>query len=424
MKNLKIIPSPLHGEIDIPPSKSISHRAVIAAGLADGISRLENVIFSDDIKATCEGMEALGVEIKKEEKNLIIKGKKLLQPLKREINCRESGSTLRFLIPLVLLTGKPITFYGKGRLVKRPLEPYFDIFKKQNILYWYSKGLPLTVEGILQPGRFEIPGNISSQFITGLLFVLPLLGGDSEIIVTSFLESRPYVDLTMDVLKQFSIWVDNKKGQEFSIKGSQRYMPTYYRIEGDYSQAAFWIAAGILGEQVVCKDLKNNSFQGDRVILDIVKKMGGNILEKDREIIVKPSKTKGIRIDASQCPDIVPILAVLGALSEGKTEIVNAGRLRMKESDRLKAIAVELNKLGGDVREQEDGLTILGKGFLQGGTVDSWNDHRIAMALAIASVKCKEPIILTNTDAVKKSYPEFFDDFQKLGGIIDERNMG
>lgn len=422
LKSLKIIPSSLKGEVTIPPSKSISHRAIIAAGLADGVSQIENIIFSEDIQATCEGMEALGVEIKRKGRTLIIKGRKKLNPLKREIHCRESGSTLRFFIPLALLINEPITFLGEGRLKQRPLGPYLDIFQKQKIDYQYKDELPLTVKGLLRPDRFEIPGNISSQFITGLLFALPLLEGDSEIVIKGSLESKPYIDLTIDVLKQFSIQIENKVHEVFHIKGSQNYQPAYYQVEGDYSQAAFWIVAGLLGEEISCKNLKRNSLQGDRVILDIVKEMGGNLSEKDGKIIVKPSKTKGVQIDASQCPDIVPILAVLGALSEGKTEIIRAERLRIKESDRLKAIASELNQLGAEVYEQEDGLIIFGKDYLHGGIVDSWNDHRIAMALAIASIRCREPVILTNSSTVKKSYPNFFEDFKKLGGKIDEQH--
>jgi len=422
LENLKIIPSSLKGEVTIPPSKSISHRAIIAAGLADGVSQIENIIFSEDIQATCEGMEALGVEIKREGRTLIIEGRKELNPLKREIHCRESGSTLRFLIPLALLVNEPMTFLGEGRLKQRPLGPYLDIFQKQGIEYQYENELPLTVKGLLNPGRFEIPGNISSQFITGLLFALPLLDGNSEIVIKGSLESRPYIDLTIDVLKHFSVQIENQAHEVFHIKGFQKYRPAYYHVEGDYSQAAFWIVAGILGEEIVCKGLKRNSYHGDRVILDIVKEMGGSLSEEDGKVIVKPSKTKGVQIDASQCPDIVPILAVLAAFSEGKTEIVRAERLRIKESDRLKAIASELNRLGAEVYEQEDGLIIFGKDHLRGGIVDSWNDHRIAMALAIASIRCREPVILTNSSAVKKSYPNFFEDFKKLGGKLDEQH--
>jgi len=424
LKNVKIIPSNLYGKIKIPPSKSLTHRAIIAAALANRTSKIDNVIFSDDIVATCNGIKALGAEVEKTENSLWVKGKGSLNLCKKEIDCNESGSTLRFLIPPALLTGEEVTFNGRGRLRKRPLEPYFEIFKKQGIYYNYEQGLPLTVKGNLKPGNFKIRGDVSSQFITGLLFALPLLEEDSKITVTTQLESKGYVDLTMDILDRFSIKIENNNYEEFNIKGNQKYIPTDYRVEGDFSQAAFWIVAGILGGEIECDDLNMASFQGDRVIVEIIEKMGGEVLKLKDKIKTKTSKTKGITVDASQCPDLVPILTVLGALSEGRTHIINAKRLRFKESDRLKAIATELNKLGADVKEEEDGLIINGKDRLKGGIVDSWNDHRIAMALAIASIKCTEPLIITNSDSIRKSYPDFFRDFEKMGGKVYEWHVG
>ncbi|QCX34707.1 3-phosphoshikimate 1-carboxyvinyltransferase [Caloramator sp. E03] len=424
MSSIQIIPSKLKGHVKIPPSKSLCHRAIIAAGLSDGVSNIENIILSDDIIATCSGMEALGAKIEKEDNRFIIKGSKELRPKRREIDCIESGSTLRFLIPIALLTGEKITFDGRGRLKSRPLTPYYKIFKNQNIYYSSEEGLPLTLQGRLKPGNYEIEGNISSQFITGLLFTLPLLDGDSKIIITTELESKGYVDLTLDILNSFSIKIENNNYKEFFINGNQKYKAINYYVEGDFSQAAFWLTAGILGEEVECTNLNINSLQGDKVIVDIIREMGGNVAIDGNIITAKTSKTKGIVIDASQIPDIVPILAVLGALSSGTTRIINAGRLRIKESDRLKAITTELSKLGADIKEQSDGLTIHGKEKLKGGTVSSWNDHRIAMALAIASIKCTEPVIITGSDAVKKSYPEFFKDFSMLGGITNEWSLG
>ncbi|WP_127836971.1 3-phosphoshikimate 1-carboxyvinyltransferase [Clostridium prolinivorans] len=418
MNCVRIIPSKLKGSIKIPPSKSLCHRAIIAAGLAQGISNIENVIFSDDITATCNGMKALGVKIENKCNNLIINGANPLRLINREIDCIESGSTLRFLIPIALLTGDEVTFNGRGRLKNRPLNPFYKIFKKQNISYSNENGLPLTLQGKLNFGEYEIEGNISSQFITGLLFSLPLLEGDSKIFITTELESKGYVDLTLDILKKFSINVENHSYKEFYIPGNQVYKANNYKVEGDFSQAAFYLVAGVFGEEIECIDLDINSLQGDKVIIDIIKEMGGNISLEEDKIIAKASHTKGTVIDASQCPDIVPILAVLGALSEGTTKIINAGRLRIKESDRLKAISTELNKLGADIKEEREGLLIHGKKRLKGGTVDSWNDHRIAMALSIASIKCDEPVIITNSDSVKKSYPEFFKDFSMLGGKI------
>jgi 3-phosphoshikimate 1-carboxyvinyltransferase len=284
--------------------------------------------------------------------------------------------------------------------------------------------LPLNIEGQFKPGNFAIEGNISSQFISGLLFSLPLLDGDSKIIITTNLESKGYVDLTLDMLNRYGIEIINNGYKEFIIKGNQRYKGRDYRVEGDYSQAAFWLVGGILGEEITSRNLNLESLQGDRVIIDIINKMGGTITLDETFIKTIASNTKGIIIDASQCPDLVPVLAVLAALSNGQTKIVNAARVRIKESDRLNAIATELNKLGADVREFDDGLVINGKDSLIGGVVDSWNDHRIAMALAIASIKCKDEIIIKNSEAVKKSYPHFWEDFKKLGGKIDEFNMG
>lgn len=432
MQHIKIIPSTLKGNVIIQPSKSLSHRAVICAALAKGASRIRNIVFSEDILATLEGMKAYGMEVidicTNEDTNrssITIEGKGYLKKIKETIDCRESGSTLRFLIPMASLIGEKMTFIGKGKLIERPLTSYYKIFNTQGIKYSNTEGrLPLNIEGILKPGRLEIEGNISSQFITGLMFVLPLLSEDSIIELTTQLESSRYIDLTIDMLERFSIDIKNDKYNRFYVPGNQKYIPVDYKVEGDFSQAAFWIVAGLLNGDIVLSDLNHDSLQGDKEILNIVASMGANIMYEGEYIRTNSSQTNGIKIDASQCPDLVPILAVLGALSKGKTEIVNAQRLRIKESDRLKAISSELNKLGADVAETEDGLIINGVDALNGGVVDSWNDHRIAMALAVASTKCKEPLTIRNSSVVNKSYPEFWKDFISLGGIIDERNMG
>ncbi|NLI93172.1 MAG: 3-phosphoshikimate 1-carboxyvinyltransferase [Peptococcaceae bacterium] len=424
MKSIKIEPRKLQGLIPIPPSKSISHRAVICAGLAEGISEIENVVFSEDIAATLDGMSAMGTKVLCADINedgipcvIRLKGTSELKIPGEMINCRESGSTLRFLIPLACKTGDKATFTGKGKLVERPLDVYYQIFQEQGIEYLTERGyLPLTVKGSLKPGNYKIQGDVSSQFISGLLFLLPLLDGDSRITVTTELESRGYIDLTMDVQKKFGILVENENYKEFYIKGNQKYRSCNYRVEGDYSQAAFWLVAGALGGKINCLDLNPYSLQGDRAIVDIVRQMGGIIEWKNFGLEVQASKTHGTIIDAGQCPDLVPVLTVLASLSEGITRIVNAGRLRIKESDRLRAMTTELNKLGARIQELDEGLFIEGVKSLQGGTVDSWNDHRIAMALAIASTKCNGPVVLTGFEAVKKSYPHFWRDFTSMGG--------
>lgn len=425
MKNIRITPSPLKGDINIPPSKSLAHRAVICAGLSEGISNIDNIIFSDDIKATTMGMESFGMEVSRKDDSISIKGKPELNIIKNIINCNESGSTLRFLIPIALLTGREISFEGRGKLVSRPLDVYYEMFKNQGIEYKNDNGhLPLMVKGVLKPGAFYVKGNISSQFITGLMFALPLLNGDSKIIVTTELESKGYVDLTIDCISKFGVKIENKNYKEFHIKANQKYISRDYRVEGDFSQAAFWIVAGILGANIKCKNLNLKSLQGDKAIINIVKEMEANIRISEDFVEACESQTKGIVIDASECPDLVPILSVLGALSEGTTKIINAERVRIKECDRLKAMKTELTKVGADIEETEDGLIIRGKSTLKGGIVDSWNDHRIAMAMAVASIKCEEPIIITNSSAVRKSYPEFWEDFKMLGGNIDEWSLG
>lgn len=430
MKYVKITPAKLEGDIVIPPSKSLSHRAVIAAGLCKGQSTVDNIIFSQDITATCSAMEALGVSIKREANNdgtekLTITGSEKLTVKKEVIDCSESGSTIRFFIPLALTEENSVTFTGRGKLVSRPLEVYYNIFDEQKIEYSTSNGeLPLKVKGKLKAGSFKMPGDISSQFITGLLFTFPLLDGDSEIVITNTLESKGYVDLTLDILKKYGIKVENHNYQSFCIKGNQTYKEMDYRVEGDFSQAAFWLVAGVIGGNLNCLDLNPHSLQGDKAIIDIINKMKGNLRGTDGKIISASAATKAAVIDGSQCPDIIPVLAVLAAVSEGTTEIINAGRLRIKECDRLKAMATELTKIGADVEEREDGLIIKGKSLLKGGEVDSWNDHRIAMALAVASIRCTEPVTIRNSGAVKKSYPAFWEDFKKLGGKIDEWSVG
>ncbi|MBN4062718.1 MAG: 3-phosphoshikimate 1-carboxyvinyltransferase [Alkaliphilus sp.] len=418
--HVKIIPKVLKGTVSVPPSKSISHRAIIAASLAKGKSKISNLIFSEDIKATCNAMNAFGITIDKSSSSADIFSQGKLNTPMHSIDCHESGSTLRFLVPFCTLVDEPFVFNGKGKLKTRPLDPYFKIFKEQNIYYAYNDGLPLVVEGKLKPGKYEIRGDISSQFITGLMFVLPLLNDDSEIVLTTPLESKGYINLTIDVLNKFNIKIENDEHQRYLIKGNQKFLSRELQIEGDYSQAAFWIVAGLIGGDIEINGLNINSIQGDSEIVDIVKRMNGKIEIKDDSIFVSQSKTIGTTIDASQCPDIIPILTVLAALSNGKTEIVNASRLRIKESDRLKAITTELNKLGAQIIEQPEGLVIYGRKRLTGGVVDSWNDHRIAMSLAIASIRCKDEVKITNSQAIDKSYPHFFEHFRDLGGKICE----
>lgn len=431
MADIKIYPTKLKGEVKIPPSKSMAHRAVICASLGDGVSRITNIDYSDDIIATINAMKALGAIIEEDKdclKVIGINSKELIghRKFKRVVDCNESGSTLRFIVPISLAFEGETRFIGRGNLGKRPLKTYYDIFDKQDIKYTYLDDiLDLVVSGKLKAGTYEVEGNISSQFITGLLFTLPLLDGDSKIIITTKLESKGYLDLTLSAMKDFGIEVINNDYKEFIIKGNQVYKSKDYRVEGDYSQGAFFLCADALGANIDILDLKDDSLQGDREVIDILERMNCSINNDNNKLKCNSENLKATIIDGSQCPDIVPILSLVASLSEGTTEIINSGRLRIKECDRLNAVTLELNKLGANITEKEDGLVIEGVKEFEGG-VEVWShkDHRIAMTLAIASMKCKNPIVIKDYECVSKSYPGFFEDFKMLGGNIDEWNMG
>lgn len=405
--DIKIIPSRLKGSVSIPSSKSIVHRLLISAALADGHSIISNISFSQDIYATIDALKAIGAEINVAGSNVIINGITGKIPNKAEINCAESGSTLRFLIPVTSALGINTVYSGRGRLPQRPITPYIRELSQKGIHFDYNNTMPFTVNGKLKSGAFELEGDVSSQFITGLLFALPLLEYDSEIILTSRLESKPYADMTISCLDKFGIKIfETKNG--YYIKGGQKYKPVEITAEGDYSQAAFFYTANVLGSDIKINNLSDNSRQGDKKIVEIINSLCYN----------KNKKPCGFRIDASDIPDLVPILGVLGTFCEEKSTIYNAARLKIKESDRLAATAEAVNALGGRIIPNKDGLIIY-HSELTGGTADSAGDHRIAMSTAIAATICSSPVIIKNAEAVDKSYPDFFKDYINLGGTVN-----
>ena len=431
MDRISIEPHPLSGTLRIPPSKSMAHRYIIGASLSDQPVIIENLEASKDIEATLQVMEGLGVTFRKTPLpdgtfTLEVQGRgKDLSLVLNDFNCNESGSTLRFLIPLLLLTDGPCRIIGQGKLGERPLDIYYRIMEEQGISYGTETGhLPLELPAgrkTLQAGTFQVPGDVSSQFITGLLFALPLLEGDSLIEITTPLESRPYVDLTLKALRDFGIRVEQEGYRRFIIPGSQRYGGGRYTVEGDYSQLAFFAVAGALSDRPIrCLGLDKTSLQGDKVVVEILQEMGALIEEIEGGYVFHPSKTHGATIDIRECPDLVPALTVLAALSEGETRITGGARLKIKESNRLLSTSMELEKLGAKITVLEDSLTIQGVDTLAGGTVDSWNDHRVAMSLAVASQRCSGPLTLTGAGSVAKSYPGFWEDFKKLGGRYSE----
>lgn len=408
--NLTITPNKLKGTITPPPSKSQAHRLIIAAALAKGTSTVENVALSQDIKATLRCTEALGTVWTLDGSTLQITGigdSTLLTSTKNDLphfDCGESGSTLRFLIPIALAVAGGGVFTGQGRLMERPQKPYFDLFEEKGIAYEQDNGV-LTIRGKLTPGEYRLAGDVSSQFFTGLLYALPLLDGDSTIVSTTKLESVGYISMTREAMGSFGV-TSKWKELTFTVPGKQCFQSRPNAVEADWSQAAFWYAAQALGSDLDIQGMNTSSTQGDMVIASHYLQLTQN---------------GGVEIDLSQCPDLAPPLAAMAAVRQGTTVIGNAGRLRIKESDRLATITATLNALGAKVTEEPDGLTIIGQETLAGGvTIDCCNDHRIAMMAAIAATACRAPVTLTGAECVKKSYPNFWEDYKKLGGLIHE----
>ena len=416
--NVKITPKKLKGDVVVPPSKSLSHRAIIAASLAKGKSIIKNVLYSKDIIATIGAMRALGANIIEHDNYLEIYGSKTKR-VNKIIDANESGSTIRFMIPIALTVDEEVTFVGKNNLVKRPLDTFFEIFDEQNIKYERKEDyLPLHVYNGLKSGTFKIRGDISSQFITGLLYALPLLNGDSKIIITTNLESKGYIDLTLDILNKFGINIINNDYKEFIVKGNQEYKPLDYEIEGDYSQSAFFLIADLLGSDINLYSMNENSLQGDKKILEDIKAFNGNAYFKNGVLKASKALTNGALIDFSQSPDLGPILTVLASISKGTSNFINAERLRIKECDRISCVKEELSKLGAKIEELKDGMIIKGVDSLSGGILDSHNDHRLAMSFAMLSTIALGEITILGAECVQKSYPNFWEVFESLGAEV------
>lgn len=391
-----ITPGTLRGTLEAPPSKSHAHRLMTAVALA-GKKISESLCTSEDTRATFRCLNELhGGGI---------------------LDCGESGTTLRFLLPVASALGINAEFIGHGRLPERPMSALNNALRENGAVI-SADNLPIKVSGQLHPGVFRVPGNISSQFISGLLFALPLLDGDSEIVIEGKRESVGYIDMTLDTLRSFSINIEETPSG-YKIKGPQKYIePDSPRVQGDWSNAAFFLCAGALGGETDITGLSPDSRQSDRAIVSILKDFGADVKCGDM-ISVRGNGLCGIKIDISQCPDLFPTLAAAACAALGDTIFTNAARLRIKESDRIEAVEKMINSLGGFAESTEDSLTVRGTGMLPGGEVDSFNDHRIVMAAAIAACICENPVIIHDAQAVNKSYPNFFEDYRKLGGKAD-----
>ena len=420
-----LYPSEISGRVAAPPSKSMAHRALICAALAKGESRVLNLSASQDITATLAAMRLLGASAADMDApecrrgaaaayahwsgertvsgpgSLILKGTGGLPfaPVSGPVDCCESGSTLRFLIPLFSLTDAPVRFTGRGRLMERPQGVYARMFAERGLGFAQDAD-GITVRGALSAGEYTLAGNISSQFISGLLFALPLLSGASVIRITPPFESRSYVDLTLRALADFGV-------------------RAAYTVEGDYSQAAFLAVLGAARGGVAVTGLREDSLQGDRAILDILARCGARIIRTDGAALFEKSALRGTEIDLADCPDLGPVLMVLGALCKGETVIRNAARLRMKESDRIAAMEQELRKMGAELFSTQDTVTVRGGALHGADGLYGHNDHRVVMALAVAAYAAGVPAAIGGAEAVNKSWPDFFETVRALGGKVE-----
>lgn len=431
----KITPKKLSGSVHAIASKSMAHRLIIAAALADRETHVICNTTCADIEATIRCLSALGAKVETVSDGYTVKPtvKSIEMGLLRALaggtlDCGESGSTLRFMLPVACALGADATFTGQGRLGARPLSPLSDEIIAAGCSLEGLGGFPLKTSGRMRAGVFELPGDVSSQYISGLLLAAPLMPGTTSVRVTGRLESRPYVNLTIQALHAFGVEVICERGmaadgvQElsvFTVSGTYR-TPGEVCVEGDWSNAAFWLCAGAMGDELLTVEgLLLTSAQGDRNVLAALSRFGARILRQPDSAAVKPENLHGFEMSAQDIPDLVPVISAVASVSVGVTFINDCARLRIKESDRLATTSQELNNLGADVEVRGNSLIITGRPELPGGEVDSHNDHRIAMMAAVASVRCTGPVLIHGAEAVNKSYPDFFDHFRQLGGQVE-----
>ena len=410
-------PARIGGTVSAPPSKSMAHRAVLCSALAKGTSHIENLEFSKDISATLAAAGQLCARVESGPADALVEGLGHFRPVFGPVDCCESGSTLRFLIPLASLTGQSITFVGRGRLMERPQSVYETLYREQNLHFEQANG-QLTVAGSLRSGEYTLAGNVSSQFISGLLFVLPLLAGDSTLHLIPPVESRSYIEMTRAAQAAFGVtshWLDDTT---LCIPGGQQYHPRDYIVEGDYSQAAFLAVLGAVKGGITLTGLAAETLQGDAVILDILRRCGAKFTRTEAGLVFEQAPLHGVDIDLADCPDLGPVLMVLGLLCEGTTVIRNAERLRIKESDRIAAMEAELRACGGVLSSEGGTITVQGcKPRLHApeAPLSGHNDHRVVMSLTVLALAADIPLAINEAEAVQKSWPHFFDALKPLG---------
>ena len=408
---LTLSPRPIGGIVASIASKSQAHRLLICAALAWQSTKIICAESSADIDATIRCLAALGADFSRRDGTITVYPMELPRG-DRELDCGESGSTLRFLLPVVGALGVGATFRLHGRLAERPLSPLWEEMERHGCRLSRPTPDTLRCEGRLSGGTYQIAGDVSSQFISGLLFALPLTGEESDIMLTSKAESAGYIALTVHALRQFGIAAEQTASGWHIPSGSFYASCGKAAVEGDWSNAAFWLCAGAISRPVTVTGLNPDSLQADREITEILRRFGAEVRSDESGVHVAPSALHAIEIDARNIPDLVPPIAAVAACARGTTTIFGAERLRIKESDRLKSVADALRAVGGQVEITPDGLHITGCS-LHGGTIDSSNDHRIAMLAGILSSVCSQPITLTGAEAVRKSYPSFWEELKK-----------
>lgn len=414
----------LKGEVQAPSSKAYTHRMLISAALSKGTSRISNPLVSADTEATLRAIKAFGAETELRGTWWAIRGIQSFKASKNPVDCGESGATLRFLIPIAaLVPGTTLLVFGSS-LERRPVAPLLQSLKNlgaESRLQMKGENSIVRIHGGgIKGGRTRIRGDISSQFISGLLFALPMAEEDSEITVTTPLESRSYVEMTIEILHKHGITVSTSSElRRLKVPSNQEYKPCDHKVSGDFSSAAFLLAAAaITSSKVKVKNLDYRTTQGDKEILKILEEMGSKVRVGDKYVEIEGKQLSATDVDAKNVPDLVPVCAVLACYSKGVTKIFNAKRLKYKESDRLHSIHAELKKMGAEITMKEDGLIVKGPCAMYGALVNPHNDHRVAMACAIAALGAEGETKIQKSECINKSYPMFFKDLRYLGANI------
>ena len=414
--NKQVKPSTINGTIPAPASKSMMQRAIAIATLAKGKSILYNYTPCNDSDTALEISASLGATVSVEGTTVTIDGG--MNPKVEEFSCGEAGLGIRMFTPIASLWNKKMTLHGEGSLQRRPISMLEQPLSQLGVDIKTNNGfVPITVQGPLLGKYADVDGSISSQMLTGMLIALPLAANDTTLNVKD-LTSKPYIDMTLDIVKDFGVNISHENYKTFTIKGNQSYKAREYNVEGDWSGASFLLVAGALGGEVTVSNIRSNSLQADLQILEAIKRAGAIIECTNTNILIKKDKLQAFEFDATECPDLFPPLVSLACHCEGVSTFKGVSRLKHKESDRATVLKTEFAKIGTKIELDGDTMYVYGK-TVTGGTIHANNDHRIAMAAAVAAILAKEPIDIENADCIAKSYPGFYEDFAKIGGIVD-----